>query len=44
MVTEGEAIGKTIIEATDNTNKAIATGVNREALLEEYKRVLSLAR
>jgi len=44
VVTEGEAIGKTTIEAAKHTNKSIATGVNREALLDEYKRVLSLAR
>jgi len=43
VITEGESIGKTTIDANDNGNKFIATDVNRDALLEEYATVLSRA-
>ena len=44
VVTEGESIGKTSIDVTDsNSNKFIATGVDRDALLAEYATVLSQA-
>lgn len=43
VITEGEAIGKTTINTSDNTNKAIATDVSHEQLLADYAAVLSQA-
>ncbi len=43
VVTEGDAIGKTMIQSNENSNKSIATKVNREALLKEYSEVVSQA-
>ncbi len=47
VVIDNESLGKTTIDTTQNnnrkSNKSIATGVDREALLKEYAAVLSRA-
>ena len=43
VATDSESIGKTTIDTTKKSNKFIATGVDREALLKEYAAVLSRA-
>ncbi len=40
VITEGESIGKTTINTADKSNKSIATNVNSDALLKDYKTTL----